>query len=37
MSDQDGMAEATDLHAQAEEINGGNAQENGFAHAQQSQ
>jgi hypothetical protein len=30
------MAEATYFHAQAEEIDGGNAQENGFAHAQQS-
>ena len=36
MSDQDSRAEATYLHEQTEEINGGNAQENGFAHAQQS-
>jgi hypothetical protein len=37
MPDQDSMAEATYLHAQAEENNGGNAQENEFAHVQQSQ
>jgi hypothetical protein len=37
MSDQDSMEEATYLHAQAEEVNGGNAQGYGFAHAQESQ